>query len=278
MTSIGNWHDLEQRQRNFGKALLHTSEPMPRGLMAHGQPAATARFNVYRNNVFVGLVEALKDAYPVVARLVGGDFFAAMARVHAVLEPPKTPVMSEYGAGFPDFIGGFESVATLPYLRDVASIERAWVEAYHAVEAAPMDLQRLAGIGPEQLSQLRFTLHPSLRVVRSRFPAFSIWRMNTEGDTPSAVDIESGAEDTLILRPQAEVEARLLPRGAAIFIEGLASGGTVAEAVELAIGVEGRFDLTTALVGLMETQALVDFSIARDDPLPDDADRLETTR
>ncbi len=89
--------------------------------------------------------------------------------------------------------------------------------------------------------------------------------MNTEGRVPSGVGIDSGAEDALILRPQADVEVRLLPPGAAIFIEGLASGRTVAEAAEVASAGDDRFELTAALVGLMETQALVDFTISCND-------------
>jgi hypothetical protein len=72
------------------------------------------------------LTEALKDAFPAVHRIVGPEFFQAMARAYIVLEPPRSPILLDYGAGFPDFIGEFEPAAVLPYLADVARIERAW--------------------------------------------------------------------------------------------------------------------------------------------------------
>jgi hypothetical protein len=48
-----------------------------------------------------------------------------MARSYVALAPPSSPIMLDYGAGFPDFIGAFEPAKCLPYLQDVARIERA---------------------------------------------------------------------------------------------------------------------------------------------------------
>jgi len=247
------------RQHEFGQALMDPAWPAPRGLVVAGRIAEAERFNVYRNNVVVGLVEALEDGYPAAARLVGREFFRAAARIYVAFEPPDSPVMSNYGAGFPDFIGGFEPASMLPYLADVARVERAWVEAYHAAEARPMDPGSMAAIDPQELPHGRFVLHPSVSIVRSRFPAVTIWRMNVEDAIPSDVDIDSGGEDALIARPDAEVEVRRLPAGAALFIAELKRGLLVVEASERAMAGNARFDLAACLAGLMESRALVDF-------------------
>src|SRR3546814_5903028 len=68
------------------------------------------------------------------SRIVGDEIFRAMARVYVASAPPHSPIMLDYGASFPDFIERFEPATTLPYLADVARIERAWIEAYHAAE------------------------------------------------------------------------------------------------------------------------------------------------
>ena len=137
---------LDERQRDFAAALLDAERPAPEGLVGpDGEPSAR-RFAVYRNNVVVGLVDALADAFPAVRRIVGDEFFRAMAGAHALREPPTSPILLDYGAKFPDFIAGFPPVTGLPYLADVARIERAWREAYYAQEAEP--------IGPEAFSAL----------------------------------------------------------------------------------------------------------------------------
>lgn len=252
---------LCERQRNFAAALLDPNMPVPRGLIGPDREPSEKRFNVYRNNVVAGLVEALKAAYPAVCRIVGHDFFAAMARVYVALEPPRSPVMLDYGETFPDFIERFDPAKSVPYLPDVARLERAWVEAYHAAEAPPADPAPLATIDSRSLPQIGFALHPSVRVVRSSFPVVQIWLMNIDAGEPAAIDICSGGESALVVRPIAEVEVRRLPVGAATFIMGLAAGASVADAAALALDADCDFDLAGALRDLFAMNMIVGWNV-----------------
>ncbi len=91
-------------------------------------------------------------AFPAVERIVGEEFFQAMARAYVLAEPPRSPVLMDYGTTFADFIAGFAPAASLPYLPDVARIERAWREAYHAEDAEPLGPEAFAGIGADAIS------------------------------------------------------------------------------------------------------------------------------
>ncbi len=195
-------------------------------------PPTLKRFAVHRNNIVAGLTEALKVDFPAVCRIVGDDFFAAMARVYVVRHPPRSPVLLEYGGHFATFIDNFAPAKTLPYLGDVAHIERAWLEAYHAPEAAPLHSSVLASIPAKQLDDIRFHLHPSVRLIRSKFPAYTIWSTNIDGATPMAVDLEAGGENVLVSRPAAKVEIRLLSVGGVEFVRSIAEGNTVGEAAD----------------------------------------------
>ncbi|NPT34601.1 HvfC/BufC N-terminal domain-containing protein [Paraburkholderia xenovorans] len=252
---------LCERQRNFAAALLEPDMPVPVGLIGPDQEPAEKRFNVYRNNVVAGLVEALKAAFPAVCRIVGDEFFAAMARVYVALEPPKSPIMLDYGETFPDFVGTFEAAKSVPYLPDVARLERAWVEAYHAAEAPPTHPAVFATIDSRRLAQVGLTLHPSLRVVRSSFPIVQIWLMNIDGGVPTAMDICSGGDNALVVRPLAEVEVRRVPAGAASFILALAAGAPVADATTLALRDDSDFDLAGALRDLFAIDAIVGWNM-----------------
>ena len=79
--------------------------------------------------------------YPVTRRLVGDDFFRAMARAFVAAQKPRSPVLIHYGADFPAFVEAFEPAREIPYLTDVARLENAWVEAYHAAEAPALALE-----------------------------------------------------------------------------------------------------------------------------------------
>src|SRR3546814_8116855 len=84
---------LAERLDEFALALLDPERAVPKGLVGpDGEPSAR-RFAVYRNNVFVGLTDALRAGFPCIVRLVGDDFFAAMARVFAAATPPSSPVL-----------------------------------------------------------------------------------------------------------------------------------------------------------------------------------------
>ncbi|TXI07913.1 MAG: DUF2063 domain-containing protein [Rhizobium sp.] len=253
---------LDERQHAFATALLDPERSVPEGLVGPDGRSSQKRFNVYRNNVIVGLTATLKDAFPAVARIVGDEFFLAMGRIYVATEPPASPIMLDYGKGFPAFIRNFEPVASIPYLSDVASIERAWVEAYHSADIIPLDASVFAQISATDLPHLRVTLHPSWRVVRSAFPAVTIWQMNIGDAVAQEIDFGAGGEDALVLRSGPDVEIRSLPAGAADFIAALAEGRTMMEAMKLAMATETRFDLSTCLSGLMDASAFIAFDIA----------------
>jgi hypothetical protein len=258
---------LVERQRDFAAALLDPMRRVPSGLVGpDGKPSAR-RFSVYRNNVVAGLIETLTAAFPAVHRIVGTDFFRAMARAYAFAEPPQSPILLEYGAGFADFIGGFEPASPLPYLPDVARIERAWTEAYHAPDASPLEVAELRAVGPDRLGEICLSVHPSLRIVRSLLPALTIWRMNVGDGVPGPVDFGAGGEDTLIMRPAAEVEVRLLPPGGAEFVAALAAGQSSSEATLAAMKANSAFDLPANLAGLISVRAFVGSSLGDDSAL-----------
>jgi hypothetical protein len=255
---------LAERQRTFAAALLDPELPTPVGLVGPDGKPSSRRFGVYRNNVVAGLTQTLKDAYPAVHRIVGSDFFRALARTYVVIEPPRSPMLFESGAGFPAFIGRFEPAGVLPYLSDVARIERAWTEAYHEAEASPIGPSAFTEIGPDQLPAMSLVLHPTVRIVRSRFPALTIWQMNVDGGLPAAVDLAAGGEDALVVRPEADVEVRSIPHGCPDFIQALASGKSVLAAFEEALVANPRFDLSASLMDLIQVGALVSCRVAQE--------------
>ena len=249
---------LAERQHGFARALLDPERPLPPGLVGPDGEPSERRFAVYRNNVVSGLIDTLQAAFPAVCRIVGPEFFRAMARVYVAREPPDSPILLGYGAGFPDFIGTFEPAATLPYLSDVARIEHAWADVYHAADVSPLDLSVLAQIAPDALSGLELRLGPWVRLIRSAFPALTIWRMNVGDGVPAPVDLEAGGENVLVARPGTEVELRLLSPANSEFFQSLIDGHPVIDAASAALAVDCHFDLSLNLVELLQSGIVVD--------------------
>lgn len=194
----------------FARACLSPDALPPPGLTAAYGDAVARRFAIHRNTVRVTLIEALAVAFPVVKTLVGEDFFAAAAATFVTREPPRSAVLAHYGRGFADFLAGFPPAAALPYLPDMARLERRLIEAYHAADAMPARRADLAAVPPEAAAELVIARHPATRWLRSPWPVVTLWRMNT-GRLPLAPLTAWSGEDALVTRPALDVELTLLP-------------------------------------------------------------------
>jgi len=248
---------LSEMQAAFALAVTHAGAAVPAPVTSHADPRPRKRFNVYRNNIHASLTNVLAGRFPAVRRLVGEEFFAATARAYIAERPPRSPILMQYGETFAAFLETFEPVQDVPYLPDVARIEWAWSMAYYAADAGPMARETLEHIPPEHIARSTVTLHPGLSVVRSRFPAVTIWTANTGDDEPEPIDAGSGGEDAMILRPASHVEVRRLPSGGAVFIEALARGETLEAATHTTLDEAKDFDLQANLAGLFASGAIV---------------------
>jgi Putative DNA-binding domain len=218
------------RQSAFAAALLDPDAALPPGLVdPYGAPAPK-RFSVYRNNVASSLTRALEAAFPTVRKLVGEAFFAAMAGAFCLAHPPRSRMLMLYGDALPGWLETFAPVAHLGYLPDVARLDQAMRESYHAADSTPLpeiEFQRLLG---EDIGRMRLQLAPSLRLVPSRWPIVSIWAANHEGGPAP----RPGAEDAIILRPDFDPRPLALPPGGRAFVSALLVGQKLGDAVEIA--------------------------------------------
>lgn len=242
-------------QTAFHAALLDPAAAIPAGLTDGAGRAAGRRYGVYRNNVAVSLRDALETAFPAIAKLIGTQNFHHIAGIYLRNAPPDTPILQQYGAGFPKFLETFEPLAKLPYLGDVARIERAMRLSYHAADSTPADTARLQDLSQDALMSVRLTLAPSLRVLRSAFPAFDIWAYNMR---PGAPKPRPQAQDTLILRADFDPVPHLLGSGAHSFVQAIAADDPLGAALAAA---GENFDLGATLGLLLSGNAITQIHI-----------------
>jgi hypothetical protein len=238
----------------FAPALLDPGRAPPAFVSGPKGKTACKRYNVYRNNVTVSLINTLAATFPATMRITGVDFFRAMARFHVRTTPPTSPLLFEYGHGFPDFIERYEYAQSMPWLADVARIERAWLDAYHAADEEPLMPRALASIPAERLADTVLTPHPATRIVRSRFAAVSIFVANRSGGPMDRIKA-TGPEDALATRPGLEVIVRHLPPGGAAFLSRLIAGETFGATAAAAFADCPQFDLSANIAGMLEAGA-----------------------
>lgn len=246
------------RQSEFRRAILDPARPVPPDLLDGRNGSAGRRFSVYRNNVTVSLTEALEQTFPVIRKLIGPQAFASVAGAYLRAHPPTSPVLSRYGAEFPDYLARFKPLAQLGYLPDTARLERALVDSYHAADAAPVDPAIFARTPPEDLPRLHLRLAPAARLLRSPWPIHGIWRFNTEEDAPQP---PHHAQDVLVTRPEYDPLPRLLPPGGAEFLATIAADAPLGTAMDRATEISPDFDLSTLLGLLLQDNAIADATL-----------------
>lgn len=244
----------------FAAALQNRDLPPPDGLTRpHGRPA-TRRFAVYRNNVAVSLVDALAAIYPTLQNLVGEDFFRAMAHAYVRDNLPTSPLMFTYGAGFPAFIETFGPAAHLPFLADVARVERTWLDAFHAADRTPLAPETLSTIEPDALPETRFEPHPATRLLALTHAAGSIVVRDRAGLPLDGLNPYQ-PESILITRPAFDVSITVLPAGGHAFLSALLEGKTFGEACDAADAAAPDVDIATLLTLTIATGALAEMDM-----------------
>jgi len=171
----------------FAEALLDPAQSVD-DLMTLPTQRAKAGFKVHRNTVLSSLVRALAEGFPSVERLVGAEFFAAMAAEHARRSPPRHPVLLAYGTEFPDFIRDFAPAQNLPYLADIARLDGLRRRAWHAADDAALEATHFADQSVDALEQQRVCLAPSVAVLHSTHPACAIWAAQNGDEAPLPTD------------------------------------------------------------------------------------------
>src|SRR5262249_4134354 len=157
------------------------------------------------------------------------DWFRAAAAVHVAEAPPRDARLAAYGEAFPGFLAHFEPASALPYLADVARLDRLWSESLHAADATALGTPHLAALAPKGLAGMRLRLHPATRWFASALPARTIWQASRVGKP---------VDDTLAWLPEYAVvvrvahDVRVLPAGPVelALLDACAGGATLGEA------------------------------------------------
>lgn len=206
------------------------------------------RLDIHRNNVRLGLTEALGQTFLVTRAVVGDEFFSAVARAFLTAHPPRSGSLLHLGGELAEFLAGYPGVAAhVPYVPDLARLEWARHEVLHGPDAVPVAPEDLSALTPEQADACVPVLHPAHRVVRAEWAVDQIWAAHQTAAEPDAIELEDRRADILVIRPRAVVDVVLLPPGGADFLEAVTRGAPFARAAAAAPDLDLVTFLTRAL-------------------------------
>jgi hypothetical protein len=233
---------LDAVQQAFGAALFDGAREAALAPLLKGDPR---RFGIYRGNLGAHWSRALSSAYPVLRRLVGDDFFDALARVYGRAHPAVDPDLNRFGAALPDFLAGFAPAADYPYLPDVARLEWAVHEAWFAPDADG-PAATLTGLAPDAFEAARAVLHPSLRLHASPWATAALWHAHQDCG-PDFPDVLRADTRALVLRPRFDVGVHAIGAPEFAALSRLARGDTFGAALDAAFDLDEDFDVAAHL-------------------------------
>jgi hypothetical protein len=242
---------LRELQQRFAEAVFAGPSGVAPSFVAGAPAFADDRIGIYRDTIFANYRKALSATYPVVKRLVGGEFLRVAVDAFVRAHPSTCGDLNIYGDSFGDFLAAYPPAAELPYLADVARLEWAIDEAHRAPDSPRVPESVLAALSiapPARLPALRLRLDASCRLLTSPFPILRIWQTNQAGYAgDDHVSLGDGGDALLVRRDPHGISLERVSAGDHAWLAALGEGETLGAAIDRAQTADLTFDLGAAL-------------------------------
>jgi hypothetical protein len=175
---------LVELQRNFQAHLLMGDDAILKSVVDAPPLAPAERVRVYRNAYRVRLLDALKDTYPVLFKILGDEVFENLGDAFIDAHPSVHRSIRWYGSELSDFLAQRPPYAEQPILAELARFEWTLSEVFDAADAVPVGPDALRTMDPESWDQLGFVFHPSLRLLDFRWNTVAVWQAMSRDEDP----------------------------------------------------------------------------------------------
>jgi len=249
---------LPEIQQQFFAGIFDRDTAIIDALLPSDTLMAKDRLAIYRGSIFGLYTNALSAIYPVCERLFGEQFFDALCDRYIPEHPSTSPNLQDYGQSFAEFLQGFEPVASLPYMPDVARLEWAWHQAFHARSHEPLDSGRLSRVKEKEMEHIVFQLAPGATLLTSNYPVDRIWQCNqADVHDPAEIELDGCTRHLLIWRQGLEMRIDPLNENQWLFLKTIEAQTSLSEIA----GTYPGLNLHTLLQTAMENAWLVNFHL-----------------
>jgi hypothetical protein len=215
------------------------------------------RWHVYTCGYVTRIAEAMGADFGAIHRVLGPEAFRALVERYLAEHPPRSHDLGHAGDRLPEFLEGDPLVLDLPFLPDLARLERCVVRAFVAEDAPILTWAGLRALPSGRVANTLLVLHPSVAVVRSPWPIVDLWNSRHLEDEAIDIAVENRPCVALVHRHGFRVVCETVPSELASILEALQGCTTIlAELPLLAAPAAGE---VAAVRGLVETfRALVE--------------------
>ncbi len=186
---------FESAQANFIDTINNGPDALDPALFDGPMDRVLLALKAHANTINHARLVALEDTFPRTRGYLGSDTFNALSRAYVETEAARFSDSNSIGMYFPAYLAMQEQPSPV---MELASIEWAWLQSYHAAEAEPLQLSELGAMSETELLAMAVGCHPSSRLVEISAP---LLLEEFAGQQPSAL---------LCIRPDAEVRLMAL--------------------------------------------------------------------
>jgi hypothetical protein len=228
-------HAEECRRRLGGRAWQDWVAPV-----ADGRPER--RLDVYAEGFVARLADALAESYEAVHWLLGAERFRALTRRYLAAHPPHHYDLAQAGAALPEHLANDPLTVELPFLPDLARLERAVMRAFHAELAPALTAADLAGFDAERLAGARLVLQEYVAGLRSAWPIRSLRELRGVPLDEISLRVLDDPQEAIVHRAGLGVVVRDPEPGELACLDALRAGATLEEALgaAAAAGADAR--------------------------------------
>jgi hypothetical protein len=230
------------------------------------------RINIYADAYFYRLLECLSQEFPATLAVAGPGEFVNLVRDYLAWRPPTEPSIFYAGRYFSEFLGKHRLTRQWPFIAELARLERATLESFHAPNAPPLTEEAICKIPSRHWPTIELQMHPTVRILRNE------WRV-----TDVLSSVESGREwceparetaTVIVWRRGTNVHYRSLDEvedGALAVVRKGESFGNVCEAIAAAASESDQVVLIGRLLARWLADSIIVHADASAQPLLDDS-------
>jgi hypothetical protein len=182
-------------------------------LRAAGGLTGLERLEVYASAYFERIHGVLAECFPALRWALGEALFHDLATAYLISHPPRHASIRRVGDDLPGFLacgaGGAPFRRRAPFAADLASLERARLDAFDAADAPALSREALAAVPPERWTGLRLACAPAVRLLRLAWPAEALWGAHERGE-PAPAEVAPSAHAVCVWRRDERVLHRTL--------------------------------------------------------------------
>jgi hypothetical protein len=238
-------------QADYAAKLAAQLQALAQAITADSAPTDTAellrptpqggppRLSIYRNAYRARLTEALRENYPVLHRVQGDEAFDELAERFIAACPSQLPSIRWFGSAMPEWLAANSEQLSHPALTDLARMEWALCTSFDAADDTPLSVDDLLAHAPEAWPTLRFSGHPSLRLIALDWAVEPLWRALSDNPEAETAAPEPQPHHLLVWRQNDQTQWRSVEPFEADLLQAALAGESFAELCERAAATQG---------------------------------------